>query len=73
MRSSFYVPAYAVRPLAVLIAAGHMWVNFYGTPLTLFVRVYTCTVTHHCVTNRYNIANVNAAGVAFKASNSDIG
>jgi hypothetical protein len=46
-----------------------MWVNFYGIPLTLFDTRITCTVPHYCVTNRYNIANVNAVGVAFKASN----
>ncbi len=28
LRYSFYVPADAVRPLAVLIATGHMWVIF---------------------------------------------
>jgi len=44
LRYSFYVPAYAVRPLAVLIATGHMWVNFYGIPLTLFGTRITCTV-----------------------------
>jgi hypothetical protein len=49
-----------------------MWVNFYGTPLTLFGTRFTCAVPHYCVTNRYNIANVNAVGVAFKASSTQL-
>ncbi len=29
-------------------------------------------VTHYCITNRYNIANVNTMGVAFKASSTQL-
>ena len=62
------------NPCAALEATGDMWVNFYGIPLTLFdTRLTTCTVPHYCVTNHSNIANVNAVGVAFKASNSYVG